>query len=605
MSVYRMKVGQFAVACLLAMPCMSDAHSFFYTLDRGKTTTRYPGVPAWLKSGNGDDGYVRVDAVVDMPGQGCVKLGSKGYFSAAEMQQMSTSLSMSGLKSSLSEHDISLITIDGRANPGGCALISTLPMTVVPMALLEPFDALTPGNLTFVVRAYSTSDISVNVVGTAQTLLGVASVFATGGAASTLSTLTSNLAAPALAQAQKKFEESLQGITPIEARINMEWKDLRQGIKQIDIPFYQGESNWNESDAEALMRLQKLSALLPSPAYIVHLRFSYFRSVFDARANGDKELPNRANLASKRVIGYPRIDGVPNLLQSIDTEVPSFIQSLSTANTVSDWVAACDKGIEALKGKGLNYIDRGIAIKAFVDEATKGNAWSNAQVLSGCFANSPDELAAVKDIFGLTPKLEFSSLDVQIDDNQASYKKWLKTVVPSLLDLQSALTAPGGRDALIARLTGGSDIVLTVASGTWVDPSVAAIPAPSVATSANPNMPTSGASQPNTPSTLPIADSVHPFIQQLTSRRAKAVGCFVHDLASNDPNGTKFLIALDNKELWLADPELSVKGDSVHITKLTLRTLDDSWRHFFQDMGKKNWFPEASQSDCKSLLAML
>lgn len=72
-------------------------------------------------------------------------------------------------------------------------------MILVPLARLEANAAnVNSPKIELLVR--STSESKFNLVGPAQAVLGVATVFATGGAASTVAGLTSALAQPAFKQ---------------------------------------------------------------------------------------------------------------------------------------------------------------------------------------------------------------------------------------------------------------------------------------------------------------------------------------------------------------------------------------------------------------------
>jgi hypothetical protein len=581
-----------STVALLALSCCAlvvrtgvvAAESFAYPAVKPSITAR--ATPAWLPGSQGDDGYVTVKAQVVMPNLSCVGLGSSGGLFAIgqEKMQVVASLTTSGLKNSLDGQEVPIATFDGRSTPGQCAVLSTLPLIVVPYARLEPFSAANPGSISLLLNIKSSTDANVNLVGAAQVVLGAVAVFATGGAASTVAGLTTTIAKPALTTLQTQVNTANSNVTPGQTKIDFTWPDVRNGIQTISVPVYLAKTNFGETTAQAIARLQSAQDTSGTKLFDIVLTFTYTKSLFDPRASGATDLPRRDTIASASVLNYPSLPGIPNFLQTLNGSSPSLLQTISTAPDDNTLATACGTALELLRGQvGLNQVDRAIVIKAFVDEARKGPLWySQLSTFNMCFRDYPDMQAMVRNLYGPVV-VDFHWVDAQ-DGTGDAYESWLKRVVPILESFRNTMEVPDDRATVLLAFNGGADIPVDLLSGTAAWDGAAPMGAPPV--------PGAVGGEPK--------DS-HPGITHLASKKITAGGCYVFAEASNlDPQtpGGHLILVGGPADIWVANVYLATSGNG-KLTKIQLFKMTDSWKTFF----KGNTY---SGGECKaSILNML
>lgn len=563
-----------ALSCGLALMAAPVAGASFFYVAPAPQAMAFGTVPPWLTQGRGDDGYVSVTAEVQMPGGNCLGLGSTGVLGllAKERMQLSVSVQIDGLDAAFKGREVPVAVVDARSQPGGCALVSAPAMRVVPMARLEPYTRINPGNLSLRVRVRSTADRELNIVGSTQALLGVVSVFATGAAATALPALTSALAAPAVQQAEKLVESSLQSVVPVESLHTTDWARLRAGLRELRVPVYLGSTNLFETEAAALQRLRS-APVPPLPAFEVLLRFSYHRSVLDTRLSDSQALPTGDVLASANVLKYPSIPGVPNLLQALNGSEANTFKLLGAAKTSAAVGAACADIDKLLRQQGLNLMDRSIVIKATMDEARPGTDWYRTAEFDACYGALPEARAMTRRIFGENPPVVFQALDAMTGSGP-EYDKWRRDHVPRLSRLLQALMARD-RDQLL-RLAGGQDLALSILGG------------------------------PDRWAALEGEWSGPPSLHRLASRALARAGCLSLPVAGStgvaEPLG-HLLLVTDANETWVATVGLAGTVGGERLAEMELFPLNADWRRYYIDLLQAQRFD--AKSDCVSHIRAL
>src|SRR5487761_2442816 len=132
------------------------ASTFFFPASNPKYTSGE--APAWLRNGHGKDGYVTITSE-DIPVSSCVPLSNHTFW-GGEKTQLVLSITTNGFKKNLDNSEIPIATFDGRDNGSECASLSTLPINIVPLALLGNFSAFNPGVLSLVLNVKSASNSS-------------------------------------------------------------------------------------------------------------------------------------------------------------------------------------------------------------------------------------------------------------------------------------------------------------------------------------------------------------------------------------------------------------------------------------------------------------
>ena len=561
----------------------SQAESFAYPNATAKVVDR--PTPAWLEGGTGDDGYVTVRAEVVMPQFSCVTLGKKGgmlFNIGEEKMQVVVSLKQVGFRGSLDGQEIPIATFDGRARPGGCAVLSTLPITVIPYARLEQFSDVDQGSLSILFNVRSTTDTELNLVPAAQLVLGAAAVFTTGGAATTVSGLGSKLAQPAISSIEKQVNAQLSNVTPGQGRLPLNWPEVRKGIATATVPVFMGRTKGTETVEQAISRLQSGTGSNQVPLFDIVLTFSYTKSLFDPTVTTKDGFPRADSIASYAVLNYPQLQGVPNFLQLLNATSPSLMQVAAAAQTKESWSDVCGKSIEILRGAGLSQLDRGIVLKSFLDEARKGGSWYTPLNINACLGG----FSALKSV--VTQLYDVLSV-VDIEDTQdgvgAAFDAWKKRVPPVLDKLRMAMTTKDDRAAALLSFNGEADIDVQIwpEAIAWDSGSqpVPAVPQSSELVVAKPAVPKG--------------------ITRLAANSIRSGGCFIYaeaeDLLAASLGG--HMILLDERgDYWHANVKLATKAGGNVNSILLSKLVQKDWKAFFKSRTYKG-------GECAALLAGL
>lgn len=532
--------------------------------------------PSWLEGGNGDDGYVSVSARIQMPGP-CTSLGSPGVFGfATEKINLVVSLRSTGFGSVLEGMDIPVATFDARDDPSACWGLNKLSSTVIPFSNLQKFSNVAPGQLGLLVKVRSTADVAINAVATAQTLINVAAVFATGPAAAAVTTGTNTLAKPVLTSLEKSVNKALSSAINGESIYTAKWMDIREGISSLTVPVYSGKTKWKESSQEAIQRLQNEAVGDERvKLFDIVLDFSYTKSLFDLSVAGKNDLPRGPSIQSARVLNQPALG--PNFLQLVNGSSPSLQQVIASAKNAVDstaiavWKNACGQVNKTLEVAGLNRIDRLIVMKSFIDEAKGGDGWYRSDNLNACF-QAEDFTSYVRYIYGYPDvRVKYDGAQDGIDSD---YAYWAREVLPLATNLGSAMLVGKSKQQVMVGLNGRKDFQ----DVRYVDWAV--------------------------PDEMPSASDIsanaffaqYPNTWVLGSRHIVKAGCYAWfdqaNLSAVDP-GVHMVVSDDSGQRWRLNVRIDPKSPSPY-RRVDILRLDDGWKAAFA-----TWIPSES---CKRIL---
>lgn len=547
--------------------------------------------PSWLSAGKGDDGYVTIRAEITQDssckslrdGEGLLRI-------RREEMQVVASLTSSGFNNNLDTVEIPLATFDGRNSTEDCAILSTLPLTIVPFARLESFSDTNPGDQTILVNIKSTTESKSTLLSGAQLMLGAGAIFATGGAAATVSGVTTVLAQPALKELQRSAEKALSGTMPGQSRISLSWASLRNGVRTYTIPVYLGKSDFLESKSDALSRLQKNKDGEKIKLFDVRLTFSYSRTLFDARVTSPNEFRVSDSIASREVLSYPRSKSSANLFQLLNRDTPNLLQDLADPKLTADLPRNCGKVLQIMKEAGLNLTDRTIVLKSFIDEAMKGPSWYTPANFKRCFRDYPEAAEVAISIYGPPDVSHFFSPEVSdiADGVGVDYEKWKSRVTPVLSSFRRAMEVNDDRISALLSLNGNADIRVDLISDAaeWQDESHST---PAAAAGIPIGEPSSG-----------NGSGSYPGLLRLSSKKIKEAGCFVYDSRtdydSDTPGGSLILVGNDD-DFWTANVLLSQRGPG-RIERVTIFRMDQNWKNFFSSNSY-------SGTKCQSIISRM
>jgi hypothetical protein len=533
-------------------------------------------IPGWLSSGNGDDGYLKIEVASSMK-NGCVPLGDAGFLGLLSTQkiQLTVTIKLSNISSALQGREIPIAILDGRSNPGSCLPLTILDagMTLVPLARLERFTAgVNSPRIELFVR--STSESKINLVGPAQALLGVATVFATGGAASTVAGLTSALAQPAFKQIERAWDNANSGLTPGLSGETYSWQQLR-GVKKLVFPVFTDKTGGIEDDASGIPRLQN-DGKVRNPEFTIELLFSHFPTAFDLTTNKATGLPTTDDVSPSTVFGHPNQAGVPTVAQLIEQEV-SALSKATDDRAVRD---ACNLLVNRVKSAGFALKDRAMQLYTAMSKARSAN-WYVTE-LDNCANDLGPERETIRRIWG-NSSITFQYLDARkrFADQDESYSVWFETGVPVLESLRKALIEQrlDERERLIKKLSAGSEIEFDAPAGPdeW--------PAPAA--------------------TNPEAHL--PKLQRLAARKMVGAGCFTYragNAFSPSTNPGDFLLLDEKDRVWVVSPRRSA-GDVARLASVEIFAIDDNWKSHYSLLVRGGYYGSPVRGGCAHIISKL
>lgn len=499
--------------------------------------------PEWLTKGNGDDGYVSVTARVEMNNKQCIPI-PKPRLLKNETFQAALTISSRSFGGPFAALEIPISTVDGVGHAGECLSLSTLPFTIYPYSSLPSFTAGNPGDVTISAKFISNTQTNIDIIGPAQILIGAASVFATGGASLTLASASSKLANPLLTPIQKKLNELGDSKFNMSTSISQTWEKMRNAaISTATLPIiYTSDS---KRFAVGLLRLD----------------FSYRQTIFPLQeTNTTLTIPE--GLDPKAVLGYPG-DGSSTIRQAIAGDDFATTKKILAAFKAGNDVfrAECAEALVRLKNRGLAELDRGVALKIFLEDASGEKLWPHNNLETECFGQRlAEKLQAA------SPKVDVSvknNPDIQTSDSTEFYSRWYEWSSPLFLALQSALTAETDRIYLIAQLTQKQDI-----------PFSANAPSEEWVASKNPAFVLE--------SSLDNDQSLTqwPNLRYLTQGQFKAVGCLMaptfKDIKDTEKFGLVYFLNSHN-EVWRAEPFFEQTANGRKLTQLNALKIDATY----------------------------
>ncbi len=538
-----------ALLMILTMPVPGMASTFFFPASHPVYVS--DEAPKWLRDGHGHDGYVTVTTEV-IPASSCVPLSNHSFW-GGENTQLVLAVKSKGFKSKLDGQEIPIATFDGRDNGSQCAALSTLPMNVVPLALLGTFSAFNPGELSLVLDVKSASDSKQDFIGSAKFLLGAAAMVATGGSAAAIGGVASTVGNPVLSEAQSRTNALMKGMVDSKTKMTLTWPKLRSGIRSIEIPVYRAESSLGSSADRKIMQLQEDDQADKTMLFTVRFTFSFMSSLFDTASSDANGIPNPDNISTSSVLNYQMSGSPYNFLQGLNDVSPSLLRTVSLAEG-HDLTEACSIASGKLKKMGLSDIDMAIVMKSFIDEAKGGADWyRNPDLVKRCFSQFPGVEGYLERLYGIsTPKFVIG--DVQ-DGVGSAYQNWRDLVGPLLSNFRTALTARRDRADLLENFNGKHDIKLAFSPDmeSWT-----------VADAA--------------------AQDPYPGIGKLVHRDVRTIGCFIYKDAENlnlHHPGAYFIMEDMDGHFWRNAVKLS-SDDRDRILSLDISPLSADWERYFE-----------------------
>lgn len=565
-----MKTKIASVVFFLAMTLTmhSFASTFFFPGIRPVYTSG--DTPKWLHDGHGHDGYVTVTSEV-IPTSSCVPLSNHTFW-GGEKTQLVLSMMTNGFKKNLDGGEIPIAAFDGRDNGSECASLSTLPINIVPVALLESYSTFNPGELSIVLNVKSSSDSNQDFIGSAKLLLGAAAMVVTGGTATAISGIAATVGNPVLSEAQSRTNTLMQGMVNGKTQISLTWPKLRNGIRTIEIPVYRAESNLGSTPDKKILQLQSDNKTEKTVLFTVRLSFNYTNSLFDPAASGAADLPNPDSISAVNVLNYLPINSHHNFLQTLNDTSPSLLPIISVAQG-RDLSNACSIALGKLKKLGMSNMDISIVMKSFIDESKGGADWyNNPAMVKNCFEQAPNVQIFLEKIYGISnPK--FIIGDVQ-DGIGKPYRDWSNLIGSVLSNFRNALIAKENRVKVLADWNGKRDIKVSFS------PEIQAWSATSE-------------------TDIPKNDQ-YPGLKKLVSNEIKTIGCFIYKDPENlsiNNLGAYFILEGLNENFWLGKIKVAT-GATSRISSLDISELASDWRKHFESYS----YPGG---DCAQILARL
>lgn len=546
------KVKQILALLLIATTTVDSFASTFFFPEINPTVTTQEA-PKWLRDGHGNDGYVTITSEV-IPTSSCVPLSNHNFW-GGEKTQLVLSITTNGFQSRFDSTEIPIATFDGRDNGSECASLSTLPINVVPFAVLSSFSLFNPGSLNLTLNVKSTSDSNQDFIGSAKLVLGAAALVVSGGVGATIGGISATVSNPVLSETQTRTNNLLKGMVNGKTPISLTWPKLRKGIQTIEIPVYRAEGSLGSTPDKKIQELQTDKKAEKTRLFTVKLSFSYANNLFDPAATTIAELQSDEALSSSNVLNHPKMNGSETFLQLLNDTSPSLLMSIASAEG-HELANACSIGFEKLKKNGLGNLDIAIVMKSFIDEAKGGATWyNNPTMIKSCFSQAPNIEVMLEQIYG-PPIPKFVIGDVQ-DGVGKSYREWRDLVGPDLSGLRTALLAKTDRKKLLLDFNNKHDIAVTFASDTdaWQPPIT-----------------------PDTHTT-----NAYPGVERLASHDIRTIGCFIYkdpgNLDLNNPSAY-FILEDLNENYWLGDARLS-STSAEKVTSLEISGLTSDWANHF------------------------
>jgi hypothetical protein len=346
----------------------------------------------WVEKDISDGGYIEVSANLKWPDQKlqCITSGGNGFYKNA--LDIAFTAKTVNFSSCASDMEVPIFAQKFNKEKGKiCKGLIGGDISVLPPVLIQNTEKQ---QINFAFRY--TGEREENISGYASILLGAASVVATGGAATTVATLSKAIQTTDVT----KTSDAYSGLTKIDVAVpwsvTLSKDKLKSEGTQISIPFYKTEV----SDDEELANVSssKNKSLLFTAVFTVKVR----RSLFTDKFLSPGTIPDGSHISHRMVLNYPpRVrDNTPNIIQRINNSAPSIVKALSSKEP-GEYVDACRNVSQILtKNLCLSKYDRAIVYNALLTEA-HGDKWTeNDQLRSSCLPKDEDWTDLMNKVYG-------------------------------------------------------------------------------------------------------------------------------------------------------------------------------------------------------------
>ena len=533
---------------MLVIGLAYDVHASTFFFPAINPTVSYLDAPKWLRDGHGEDGYVTITSEV-IPTSSCVPLSNHSFW-GGEKTQLVLSIDTNGFHKQFNDAEIPIATFDGRDTGAECASLSTLPINVVPPALLGSSSLFNPGSLNLTLNVKSTSDSNHDFIGSAKLLLGAAAMVMTGGVGATIGGISATVNNPVLYETQTRTNNLLKGMVNGKTPITLTWSKLRKGIQTIEIPVYRAEGDLGSTPDNKIQSLQTDSKAERIRLFTVKLTFSYTNNQFDPVATSAEDLQNNEAISTSNVLNHLKLNGGQDFMQLLNDTSPSLLMTIASAHG-HELADACSTGFEKLKANALSNIDKAIVMKSFIDEAKGGASWYNDPVLvKQCFGQAPNVEAALEQIYGPSVP-QFVIGDVQEGIGKA-YRQWRANIGPNLSAFRDTILARSDRKNSLLAFNDKRDIQLNFSN----------------------NM---------QPWQAPATGDANSGIDILAGRDFRTLGCFIYkdsDNLSVDHPGAYFILEDASEQFWVGNAKLIGDGKG-KIASIAISVLSADWANYF------------------------
>ncbi|MDP1956255.1 MAG: hypothetical protein Q8K71_17465 [Polaromonas sp.] len=530
----------------------------------------------WLRENDG--AYLRVSVRIDSPF--CISPGEHGLFTKEDIELVMTVVGQGFEGVTRGRKEIPLAAFNFAGDKGFCQSATLPPTILIPAARFGAgdHDNITSPYLQVNMRA--TTRGGESLTNNIKTFLNVAGVFASGGAAATvtgMAGLFSDKNRSILGETYKQYTSN----DPRGARVvlNQGWGSLvEKPVKTVVLPVYSGplkSIGWGklETPQTAAQRMEEVSYNGTDRTELMRVVFTveYLRTLFVPQMANGVDFPTQDQVRTSRVLSYPNVESsgdFPNLLQRFSGSSPTIMKRLSQA----DFGSACRDALSTLdKQLYFNKVDRAVTMKSLLDEA-RGPNWhkeGGQAFWRECFQNYGEEIQGVSlAIYGL-PNFTAGPENLEVS-NEAQIKPWKDRAGRMLLNLHSALEKNGikDRERAVGSLVGKAAIGITTDAG-W-----------------QPSLPTDTA--PHTGATSEEARAN--AISYLASRDIAAVGCFAPSEDSDIQNATTLRGAFavvfpvqapaTRPEVWVANTFV-FNVQSKELQGLALEKMNAGWARYF------------------------
>ncbi|WP_156180086.1 MULTISPECIES: hypothetical protein [Delftia] len=342
------------------------------------------GTPkAYLANSPVDMGYVTIKATVEGGSDaGCISPGLSNLWRKVFSQETEVFLAAQvwGFKGVESGKWIPIASYKWDNKGQFCNSVFQPAVVLVPLTPISPStDIAGPGKsgqpyLRIALRFQSKRNEKISSA--FNTVLQVASTYATGGTAGTLTQLLGFAGDPAIKIISNQFQEIYSASSDQDHLLQLSWDDLRSGSLEYPLQLLSIDKGANETVQNALERMARNPSAATSLARL-RILLNTRRSIFFAddliasAAPGYSVSHDDAAVSRYAVLNFPEgisagVSGaVSSVQQLLSSEAPELTKELATER----YPAACQKLMRKLNSAGFNRHDSALIVSAVLDEA--------------------------------------------------------------------------------------------------------------------------------------------------------------------------------------------------------------------------------------------